>query len=183
MARIQTVFKNILSSFFDPSGKELLELPDNIKNDLSISLKGDETIVISMKTDRTIYKTGLSNDSNTFYKAYAVLTGKRLILAKEASQLNIFREFQLSQVNSLLYEVVTNKPTIHIDIVNSKYVLSMPPGSSAQAKIFFDTFNSEIEPMKTENSFCSSCGNKIKKDSVYCSYCGEKITDTGNEND
>ncbi len=183
MARIQTVFKNLLNNFLDPTGNNLLILPEKIINDLSVSLAGDEEIVISMKTDRAIYSAGLSKDSNTFYKAYAVLTSKRLILAKEASRLNIFREFRLSQVNSLLYEEVNNKPTIHIDLLNSKYVLSMPPGSSAQAKEFFDTFNSVIEPMQTENSFCSSCGNKIHSDSVYCSNCGIKILETGKEND
>ena len=175
MARIQTVFKNILNSFFDPAGKDLLILPEDIKNDLSMSLDGDEKIVLSMKTDRAIYRAGLSKDSNTFYRAFAILTGKRLILTKDSSRLSIFREFQLSQVNSLLYQEAARKPEIHIDMANSNYVLSFPPGSFTEAKTFFDTFNSSLKPGSSEKNFCSKCGNKIHADSVYCSYCGEKI--------
>lgn len=175
MARIQTLIKNIYTSLFDTSGKDLLSLPERIKNELSLSLSGDEKIIVSMKTDRVIYRAGLSRDSNTFYKTFAVLTSKRLIIAKNSTSLKIFRDFQLSQVNSLLYEEIASKPTIHVDIVNSKYVLSMPPGSFAEAKTFFETFNSFIEPGKLENNFCSTCGNKIQTDSVYCSHCGKKI--------
>lgn len=175
MARIKTVFKNIYFSLFDPSGKDLLSLPEKIKNDLSLSLSGDEKIIISMKTERVIYRAGSSKDSNTFYKAFAILTSKRVILAKNSTSLKIFRDFQLSQVNSLLYEEVASKPTIHVNIANSEYVLSLPPGSFTEAKTFFDTFNSFVEPGKGENNFCSKCGNKIHTDSVYCSHCGKKI--------
>lgn len=175
MARIQTVFKNFLNKLLDPAGRDLLLLPENIKNDLLISLSGDEEIVISMKTDRAIFRAGLSKDSNTFYKAYAIYTGKRLILAKDSSRLNIFREFQVNQVNSLLYQESSRKPEIYIDMDSSKYVLSFPPGSFDQAKIFFDTLNSSLEPAKSEINFCSKCGNKIHPDSVYCSNCGTKI--------
>ena len=175
MARIPTVIKNIFSTLFDPSGKDLLSLPEKIKYELSLSLSGDEKIVVSMKTDRVIYRAGSSRDSNTFYKTFAILTSKRLIITKNSTSLKIFRDIQLSQVNSLLYEEVASKPAIHVDVVNSKYVLSMPPGSFAEAKIFFDTFNSSLETGKLDNKFCSKCGNKIHTDSVYCSHCGKKI--------
>ena len=170
------VVKNILNRFMDPIGGDLLLLPENIKNDLLISLSGDEKIVISMKTDRAIYRAGLSKDSNTFYKAYAICTGKRLILAKDSSRLNIFREFQISQVNSILYQESSRKPEILIDMDNSKYVLSFPPGSFAEAKTFFDKFNSSLNNEGSEKKFCRKCGNKIDANSVYCSYCGEKIS-------
>ena len=140
-----------------------------------MSLSGDEKIVISMKTESVIYKAGSSKDSNTFYKIFAILTSKRVILAKNSTSLKIFRDFQLSQVNSLLYEEVASKPTIHVDIANSKYILSLPPGSFTESKTFFDTFNSLLEPGKRENNFCSKCGNKIHTDSVYCSHFGKKI--------
>lgn len=175
MARIQTVFKNFLNNFLDPTGKDLLSLPEKIKKDLSISLAEDEEIVISMKTDRAIYRAGLSKDSNSFYKSFAILTTKRLILAKDSTSLKIFREFQLNQVNSLLYEEIAGKPTIHLDNVNSKYVLSMPPGSFDEAKKFFDLLNTALEPEKSGKNFCSKCGNKIQSNSVYCSNCGTKI--------
>ena len=183
MARIQTVIKNLLSSFTDPTGRALLELPENIRKDLSVSLRKDEAILISMKTERAIYKAGQSRDSNTYYKAFAVVTGKRLILARQSSRLKIFRDFQLSEVSGLLYEEINGKPTIHADLLSSKYILSMPPRSFDEAKEFFDAFNSAIGPKKSEDFLCSSCGKKIPKDSVYCSYCGEKLSVTGNEND
>ena len=183
MARIQTVIKNLLSSFTDPTGRALLELPENIRKDLSVSLKEDEDILISMKTERAIYKAGQSRDSNTYYKTIAVLTSKRLILARQSSRLKIFRDFQLSEVSGLLYEEVNGKPTIHADLLSSKYILSMPPGSFDEAKEFFDAFNSTIGPEKSEDFLCTSCGKKIRKDSVYCSHCGKKISDIGNEND
>lgn len=170
-----TVIKNIYLSLFDPSGKDLLSLPERIKNDLSLSLSGDEKIIVSMKSDRIIYRAGSSRDSNTFYKTFAVLTNKRIIIAKNSNSLKIFRDFQLNQVNSLLYEEVASKPTIHVDALNSKYILSMPPGSFAETKTFFDTFNSSLEQGKQLNNFCSKCGNKIHSDSVYCSHCGNKI--------
>ncbi len=175
MTGMLNVFKKILNSFFDPAGRELLLLPDNIKNDLSMSLAGDEKIIISMKTDRAIYRAGLSRDSNTFYRAFVILTGKRLILTKDSSRLSIFREFRLNQVSSLLYQESARKPEIHIDMDSSKYVLSFPPGSFPEAKTFFDALNSSLNLGSTEKNFCSRCGNKIHADSVYCSHCGEKI--------
>jgi len=175
MARLQTIFKNIFNGLLDPSGKDLLSLPEKINNDLSLSLAEDEEIVVTMKTNRAIYRAGASKDSNTFYNTYAIVTSSRIILARNSSRLKIFREFQLNQVNSLLYEVVANKPTIHIDTVNSKYVLNLPPGSFTEAKIFFEKFNSILETGKPEDNYCRHCGNKIHIDSVYCSHCGKKI--------
>ena len=175
MASIQTVIKNFFSGLFDPSGKDLLKLPERINNELSTSLSGDEEIVVSMKTDRVIYRAGSSRDSNTFYKTFVIVTGKRIIIVKNSASLKIFRDFQLNEIKSLLYEEVSSKPTIHVDVVNSKYILSMPPGSFDEAKTFFDSLNSLVEPGGSEINFCSKCGNKIQSDSVYCSHCGNKI--------
>ncbi len=119
MARILNLYKNFISGLLDTTGKDLLSLPEKIRNDLSLSLSENEEIVVTMKTNRAIYRAGTSKDSNTFYNTFAIVTSSRIILAKDSSGLNIFREFQLNQVNSLLYEDVTKKPTIHIDTVDS----------------------------------------------------------------
>ena len=170
-----SVIKNFINSLFDPSGKDLLLLPEKIKQDLSVSFNDDEDIVISMKTERSIYRAASAKDSNTFYKTFAIITNKRVVLAKDSSSLKIFREIPLDQVNSLLYEEVNNKPTIHIDALNAKYILSMPPRSFDEAKIFFDKFNETHKSGASEAEYCRHCGKKILQDSVYCSHCGEKI--------
>jgi len=177
MAKIQNLFKNIIRGVLDTTGKDLLSLPEKIRNDLSLSLKENEEIVVTIKTNRAIYRAGTSKDSNTFYNTLVIVTSSRIILVKDSSGLNIFREFQLNQVNSLLYEDVTKKPTIHIDTVDSKYVLSMPPGSITEAKIFFEKFNAILKTRKLEDNYCRHCGNKIHTDSVYCSHCGKNIKD------
>ncbi|MGI9534181.1 MAG: hypothetical protein ACR2NW_04460, partial [Thermodesulfobacteriota bacterium] len=64
-------------------------MPAQIKKDLLWNLKGsDEKLILSLKTHRAIHKAPATRDSNTFYNAYAVITSRRLILAKDSSKLN-----------------------------------------------------------------------------------------------
>ena len=128
-----------------------------------------------MKTHRSIHKAPATRDSNTFYNAFAIITSSRLILAKDSSKFNTFREIQLAAVDSHRLEEENKKPNLNIESLNSKFILTFPPGSFPEAEAFYTTFRRALEERKLVDSFCGNCGKKIPVDSVYCSHCGEKI--------
>lgn len=168
--------KKIFDSFKDPTGNELFILPEQIKKDLLWNLRGsDEKLILSLKTHRAIHKAPATRDSNTFYNAYAVITSRRLILAKDSSKLNTFREIPLASVDTYRYEEENNKPNLVIESHRSEFTLTFPHDSFPEADAFFSIFQKAIDDSKLVDSFCSKCGKKIPVDSVYCSHCGEKI--------
>ena len=168
--------KKFISRFKDPTGDELFVLPQQIKKDLLWNLKGsNEKIVLSLKTHRAIHKAPTTRDSNTFYKAYAIITTRRLIIAKDSSKLNTFREIQLASVDSYRFEEENKKPNLNIESHQSRFILTFPPDSFTEAETFFKTFRQVQDNSKLQDSYCSKCGKKIPVDSVYCSHCGDKI--------
>ena len=177
MGTLQTVFKNLLGRIQDPSGKQLFMLPEKIKSGLLQLLTGDEEFILSLKTQRAIHKAPISRDSNTFYNSYAILTTRRLIIAKDGTKLNIFRELDLASINSQSYEKKHGKPQLSIFSLNSKYTLSFPPNSFTEAEEFVSAFTMALNESSLKETYCQGCGKKIPADSVYCSHCGKK-TDT-----
>ena len=171
-----SLIKKFLGRFRDPTGDELFFLPEQIKKDLLWNLKGSgEKLILSLKTHRAVHKAPATRDSNTFYKAYAIITSRRLILAKDSSKLNTFREIPLASVESYRYEEENKKPHLNIESLKSKFILTFPPDSFTEAETFFGTFRKILENSKLEELFCGKCEKKIPVDSVYCSHCGEKI--------
>ena len=150
-------------------------LPEKIKKGLIENLGKDEELLLSLKSQRTIYKAPSSRDSNTFYNAYSILTSKRLIIAKDGSKFNIFQEFDLASVNSHSYEEKHGKPQLNIRSLNSSYALIFPPNSFEQADAFLSAFKSALETSNLIETVCGECGKKIPADSVYCSHCGNKV--------
>ena len=168
--------KKIIDRFRDPSGDDLFILPEQIKKDLLWNLKGsDEKIVLSLKTHRAIHKAPATRDSNTFYKAYAIITTRRLILAKDSSKLNTFREIQLAAVDNYRFEEENMKPNLNIESHQSRFILTFPPNSFTEAETFFTTFRQVQNKSKQQGRYCSKCRKKIPVDSVYCSHCGERV--------
>ena len=168
--------KKIIGHFKDPSGEELFILPELVKKDLLWNLKGtDEKIVLSLKTHRAIHKAPSTRDSNTYYNAYAIITTKRLIIAKDSSKFNTFREIQLSSIGNFIFQDENKKPNIKIESNLSNFTLTFPPGSINEAEIFYNTFRRVHNDRLESTALCSKCGQQIAVDSVYCSHCGEKL--------
>ena len=171
-----SLFKKFLGRLKDPTGDDLFVLPEQIKKDLLWNLKGSgEKLILSLKTHRAIHKAPETRNSNTFYNAYAIITSRRLILAKDSSKLNTFREIPLASVENYRYEEENKKPHLKIDSRRSKFILTFPHNSFSEAESFFGTFRRVLDDSKLEELFCSKCEKKIPVDSVYCSHCGEKV--------
>ena len=170
-----SLLNKLFGHFKDPTGDDLFILPKQIKKDLLWNLQGsEEKLILSMKTHRAIHKAPETRNSNTFYNAYAIITSRRLILAKDSTKLNTFREIPLGSVDSYRYEEENKKPNLNIESLRSKFILTFPPGSFAEAETFFSSFRQLLDQSKLTDSYCGKCGKKIPVDSVYCSHCGER---------
>ena len=171
-----SLLKKIIDRFKDPTGDDLFILPEKIKKDLLWNLKdSEEKLVVSLKTRRAIHRAPSIINSNTFYNAYAIITSKRLILARDSSKLKTFREILMSSVDSYLYEEENDTPSLNIESGHSKFILAFSPHSFTEAKTFLSVFRRVLDESKPADLFCSKCGKKTPVDSVYCSHCGEKI--------
>ncbi len=171
---MNSLVKKVIDHFRSPTGDELLTLPLPIRKDISLNLKsGEEKLVLSIRTHRTIHKAGTFSDSNTFYGAYAIITSERLIFAKNSSRLKTFHEVPMSLIDNYTYEKNGNEPLLNVSSAGSKLILELPSGSSEQAETFTDALQTALNRHKTVE--CCKCSKKIAPDSVYCSHCGEKI--------
>lgn len=170
---MNSLVKKVIDHFRNPTGDELLTLPEPIKKDIYLKLKnGEEKLILSIKTHRTIHKASTFSDSNTFYSAYAIITSERLIFAKNSSRFKTFDEIPMSLIDNYTYEKNGNEPLLKIKSASSKFILELPSRSSEQAKTFTNALQTVLNQHKTME--CRKCSKKIPTDSVYCSHCGEK---------
>lgn len=167
--------KKIIDHFKDPTGDDSFKLPERIREDLYLNFQNiKENFIISLKTHRIVHRAKTARTSNTFYRAYAIVTSERLIHAKNSSNLKTLHEIPLNLIERHIYEENGNMPDLTVESSNSKSILTFPPNSLVEAKVFLDEFQDALNKSKDANRLCNGCGKKIPENSVYCCHCGEK---------
>lgn len=163
--------------------KNFTELPSGIKIGLAKYLKPGEEVLLTLRNFRAIYRAPTWMSSNTFFNSWFILTDSRIIIAKNSSTFNRFRDIPLNTIDQIHYEtwVLDSKLTIHspstTDIIEFL----------RESRMYREDLDTKVKraiegskkvgkgPEISDTIFCPQCGTKIPKESRFCSECGRGI--------
>jgi hypothetical protein len=156
------------------------ELPSGIKTGLAKYLKPDEEILFTLLNFRAIYKAPALMDSNTFFNSWFILTNRRIIVAKNSSSFNKFRDISHNAIDQIHYETGALESKLIINSPGTVDIIEFLRESRIYREDLDIRVNSAIEEAKRSGKhpgvsdiiFCSQCGSKIPKESKFCSECG-----------
>ena len=160
--------------------KNFAELPSGIKTGLAKYLEPGEEILLTLLNFRAIYKAPTLMDSNTFFNSWLILTNSRIIIAKNSSTFNKFRDIPHSTIDQFYYETGALESTLTIHTPGSVDKIMFLSEARRYCKDLDAKVNKAIEEAKkhsglSDTIFCSQCRSKIPKGSKFCSECGARL--------
>jgi len=170
---------NRIAGLFDfSSGQDLLSIPEELSRDIRNNLQDNELLEFSMRALSARYKAARLIDSNTFFNPFLILTTSRLLIAKNSSNLNIFRDINLISIIDTRFEISDNSSSLNLKQYNSSDIIYFPRNCREQVELFrksFERVMNDISHLSKEVIFCRYCGEKIPSDSNFCQDCGNKL--------
>lgn len=168
-----------LKDFFSgQSGSDPFSVPDRLKQDIDLNLGQDESFLISVKCLSAKYKAPRLIDSNTFFNPYFILTSKRVIIAKNSSTLNIFREIELRNIMDHSFDIGRDRSGITLKLYNSSDVITFHRSSQESTQMIRERFEKAVDTVTgsaEKKVYCRFCGEKIPSDSNFCQDCGSRL--------
>ncbi len=176
---IVDTIRNLVGKF---SNQNFTELPDSIRTGLHKYLDSGENIVSTVRLNRAIYKAPRWGDSNSFYNSWFVLTEKRIVIAKNSSKFNRFRDIPLAEITQTFYEVDRSEPRISITSPGTEDVFEFSKSSAHLCSHVEGILENTLDKAKenylhsdTNYVHCNECGSKILRNSKFCAECGMKL--------
>lgn len=174
---MSSLIDKLKSIFETPSGEELLLLPESLKIDINETLENEESLVFSIRALSAKYKAPRLIDSNTFFNPYFILTNSRIIIARNSSRLNVFREIELRNIIDHKFEISSRISSLSMKLYNSRDIVTFHSNTSEQTeslKNHFDELVGALSASEEKKLYCRFCGEKIPADSNFCPDCGSR---------
>lgn len=174
------LLKNLMSALVSTN---YTELPEKLDAGLRKYIRDDETILVTLLDYRARYSAPRWVDSNTYYNSWFILTCSRIIIAKNSSGFQRFRDIPLSGITQIHYELDNPKSKISITSPGMEDIIEFPEAASElctgleemieEARLILS--KSQVKPDKDEFILCTKCGSKILRQSKFCSECGSRL--------
>ena len=170
---------NRLAGLFDfTSGQNLLNIPERLIRDINNNLLEKESLEFCIRALSARYIAARLVDSNTFFNPFVMLTTSRLLIAKNSSSLNIFRDINLGSILDARFQITGGSSSLAIKQYNATDNIIFPNNCTEQVEQFRESFENvmnNISHLSAEIIFCRYCGEKIPSDSNFCQDCGNKL--------
>ena len=176
LSKIKSIF-----TYSDPEKPN--QIPPGIKAGLDRYLQSEEKVLSTLKSFRAIYKAPKWSDSNTFFNSWFILTNRRIIIAKNASSFNCFRDISLERIGEIFFDKDEIEPKIMISSPGNEDIIEFPKSllgdSEELEKKLGEAIKNLREQYQTANKnkfeFCFKCNSTIQAGSKFCPECGIKL--------
>lgn len=175
---MSSLIDSLRDFFSGQSGSDPFSVPDRLKQDIDFNLAQDESFLMSLKCLSAKYKAQRLIDSNTFFSPYLILTSNRVIIARNSSTLNIFREIELRNIVDHSFDIGRNRTSITLKLYNSSAVITFHQSSEESTRMIKERFEKAVEAVSgsaEKKVYCRFCGEKIPSDSNFCQDCGSRL--------
>lgn len=175
---MSSIIDRLKSFFSNPSGDELFSLPDKLTKDIEDILGEEEELVLGIRALSAKYKAPRLIDSNTFFNPFIIFTSSKIVIAKNSSSLNIFREIGLRNIVDHKFDISDQRSSLTLKLYNSSDIITFHPYSAEQTEKVEGSFKKILETFSSPSEkklFCRYCGEKIPADSNFCSDCGSRL--------
>ncbi|MGH7885764.1 MAG: zinc ribbon domain-containing protein [Thermodesulfobacteriota bacterium] len=175
-------FINRITSFLNLYGsrKETSYIPPSLKEDILNDIEKDDSLLSAVESLSSTYKPKNWFDRNTFFNTYLILTKKRVIVAKNSSELRIFRDIDLDQIQKYKFSSVKKGHNIlEIESFDSIDKIVIDKNLIDEFEYLKNLFEQQFKRtniiLEKVFIFCMHCGTKIASVSKFCSSCGKKV--------
>ncbi len=177
----KSLLKSIITFLnLDGEKKERSYIPESLKEDILSDLEGDDSLLICIESLSSTYMPKNWFDRNTFFNTYFIVTRKRVVIAKSSSELKIFRDIDLDQIQKYKFSKAKRGHNIlALDCFDSKDKIVIHKTLTDEVeelkKIFEEQYKEIGGTSEKDFIFCMHCGVKIPLASKFCSSCGKKV--------
>ncbi|HML96339.1 MAG TPA: PH domain-containing protein [Thermodesulfobacteriota bacterium] len=177
---IAGVFKGLVEKL---QGGSFTEPPDGIAEGLRKRLGEGEEVLFTLLNWRAMRKAPTFTDSNTYFSSWFILTAKRIIIARNSSELKTFREIPLNGITDIHYELDRSEPRVTITTPGNVDKIEFQKRAAGHASELEGLLKAVIAearrsaPVAAEGEIvlCGGCGSGIPKTSRFCPECGVRI--------
>ena len=164
-------------------GGSFTELPVGIAEGLRKRLGDGEKVHFTLLNWRAIHKAPSFTDSNTYLSSWFILTATRSIIARNSSELKMFREIPLNSITNIHYELDRREPRMTITTPGNADIIEFQKRAAAHTPGLEDILKTAIAdsrraaPVVAEVDIvlCGGCGSGIPKSSRFCPECGVRV--------
>ncbi|MCC6712555.1 MAG: PH domain-containing protein [Candidatus Dadabacteria bacterium] len=164
-------------------GGSFTEPPDGIAEGVRKRLGEGEEIRFTLLNWRAMHKAPTFTDSNTYFRSWFILTTRRIIIARNSSELKTFREIPLNGVTDIHYELDRGEPRVTITTPGNVDKIEFPKRAAGHTAELEELLASAIAearsaaPVTAEARIvlCGGCGSRIPGTSRFCPECGVRI--------
>jgi len=164
-------------------GGSFTELPGSIAEGLRKRLDEGEKVHFTLLNWRAIHKAPNFTDSNTYFSSWFILTASRIIIARNSSELKMFREIPLNGITSIHYELDRSEPRMTITTPGNVDKIEFQKKASAHTPELEELLKTVIAEARRAAPvsaaagivLCGGCGNGIPKSSRFCPECGVRV--------
>jgi len=157
--------------------KFLTDVPRDVRAGLERYIEGDEEILYILRTMRAVYKAPSWRDSNQLYRAWIVLTTKRVLILKNSSGFKLFRDVPLNGLKHITYDAGD---------IEYKITFESPPDSSdtveflGEAAAVCPHFRELLDDLSAPSGLSAPPSGEAGSTVNYCPHCGVHLTMQGN---
>lgn len=164
-------------------GGSFTEPPEGIAEGIRKRLGEGEEVHFTLLNWRAMHKAPTFTDSNTYFSSWFILTNKRIIIARNSSELKTFREIHLHGITDVHYELDRSEPRVTITTpgnVDKIEFQRRTAGRASELEGLLKTVITEARrtapvAVEAEIVLCGGCGSGIPKTSRFCPECGVRI--------
>ena len=170
----RSIWKKLSDFFLAPPKID----PDELKE----LLGEDDSVLLTVPALSCTYKPRAWIDRNTFLRGILMLTKKRVLILKNSSKVNVFRDIELDSITHHKFGSTKSKGLkLEIKTVDAEDVIMFHQQYRKEFEELSGKFEEamaqalELSAGDGETLFCMHCGVKIPATSVFCFSCGKKI--------
>lgn len=164
-------------------GGSFTELPGGIAEGLRKRLVDGEKVFFTLLNWRAIHKAPNFTDSNTYFSSWFILTTARIIIARNSSELKIFREIPLNAITSIDSELDRSEPRMTITTPGNVDKIEFQKKAAEYISRLEELLKTAIADARMaapviaelEIVLCGGCGSRIPKSSRFCPECGVRV--------
>lgn len=164
-------------------GGSFTEPPAGIADGIRKRLGEGEEIHFKLLNWRAMHKAPTFIDSNTYFSSWFIVTTKRIIIARNSSELKTFREIPLHGITDIHYELDRREPRVtittpgHVDKIEFQ---KRAAGHTAELEELLKMVIAEARrtapaAAEVEIVLCGGCASRIPRTSRFCPECGVRV--------